>query len=513
MKQYQRQYQRQYNQQQLRGAAATAVRLRDWAELARIADTWAAIDPSCVEAWQQLSRAWFEQSCFAESITAFDQVIRLQPAHAGHRISAARLAMAAQDYELAKQHLRAAESMQPDSGEVLYALSRLHYLTGELELSEHYCLQTIKVRPEFPPAYVNLGMLREGKLDDDSLATVTRLFNDVRVHPEYRTMLGFTLGEALDKRDQTDAAFRAWTQANDINRAISEQEGFSYDREQQRIDQQLITEIFSSPITTDWLAERNPGRALPIFVLGMPRSGSTLLESILASHSEVSGAGELPGLQLIYEEIMQTARQHGSTVARRLISTRAGAWREQYLHALPGAESARWVVDKQPLNFRLIGLIRIMFPESPIIYSQRDAIETGFSIWRHKFSKSWPCAHRLADIGHFFLLHAERMECWHQQYGDLIQVVKHQDLVQDPETVIKNLLDHCGLEQQKPCFEPHKSKRAVATFSAVQVKKPISSKYLDRSSRYANNLIELDQALRDVPTQHSHINKQKWGIK
>lgn len=507
-----KQYQRQTNQQQLRGAAVTAVRLRNWAELARIADTWAAIDPSCVEAWQQLSRAWFEQSCFDKSITAFDQVIHLEPHNNAHRISAARLAMAAQNYTLARQHLLAAEAAQPESGEVHYALSRLYYLTGELELAEHHCLQTIKSRPDFPPAYVNLGMLREGELDDISVATVSRLFNDARVHPEYRTMLGFTLGEALDKRDQTQAAFDVWTQANEINRAISEQEGFVYRREQQQTDLQLLTEIFATPITSDWLAERHPNRALPIFVLGMPRSGSTLVESVLASHSDVSGAGELPGLQQIYEEIMHTARHSGTAAARRLISTRAGAWREQYLHALPGDDTVRWVVDKQPLNFRLIGLIRIMFPESPIIYTQRDAIETGFSIWRHKFSKHWPCAHRLSDIGHFLLQQAEIMEMWHQQFGNLIHVVKHQELVQQAETVIKHLLDHCGLNEQKACFEPHKSKRAVATFSAVQVKKPISSKYLDRSSRYANNLIELDQALRDVSIQHSHFNRQKWGI-
>ncbi|ALO46369.1 tetratricopeptide repeat-containing sulfotransferase family protein [Pseudohongiella spirulinae] len=508
-----KQYPRQFSQQQLRGAATTAARLRDWPELARIADNWAAIDPSCVEAWQHLSRAWFEQSCFAEAITAFNQVLQLEPDNHSHHISTARLAMAAQDYALARHHLSIAESAQPQSGEVCYALSRLHYLTGELELSEHYCLQTIKTRPDFPPAYVNLGMLREGNLEDDHVQTIIRLFNDTRVHPEYRTMLGFTLGDALDRREQTQAAFDAWQQANEVNRAISEQEGFKYQPEQQETELQLLKEIFATPITSDWLAERNPDRALPIFVLGMPRSGSTLVESVLASHSDVSGGGELPGLQIIYEEIMQTARQQGTAVARHLISTRAGAWREQYLHALPDGQSARWVVDKQPLNFRLIGLIRILFPESPVIYTQRDAVETGFSIWRHKFAKNWPCAHRLPDIGHFLALHAATMDMWQQQSEQLIHIVKHEDMVQQPETVIKNLLKHCSLQEQSDCFSPHKSKRAVATFSAVQVKKPISAKYLDRSSRYANNLVELNQALRDVPTQHSHFNKQKWGIK
>jgi tetratricopeptide (TPR) repeat protein len=481
------------NLQTLRLAVARASQLRDWPELLNIANSWIESESRSIEAWQALSRAHFEESRFSQALDAFEKVLQLEPENVTHKISIARLATAAGQYDCARGWLNDAESSDPDSGEVLYALSRLHYLTGELEQAENYCRRAIRAIPNLLPAYVTLGMLCEGQFDDEELAIIQQMARHPGIHPEYRTMLAFTIGDALDRRGEHEQAFAAWDHANNVNARISVQEGYVYDRQLQESEIALLHSIFDEPISVP--VNTKTSECKPIFVVGMPRSGTTLIESILASHSTVTGAGELPGMQDILEELMQFARKHGALKARKLLQTNAPLWRARYLAAMPAAGAAHWVVDKQPLNYRSIGLIRVLFPESPIIHTVRSPMDVGFSIYRHKFSKNWPCAHRLDDIGHYYGVYMRTMAMWQQRCGDAIHTVEHAALVKHPKTEIRKTLDFAGLNIEPACLEPQNTKRAIATFSAVQVRRPISSQYTGRASSYTKQLSPLRQAL------------------
>ncbi|MEX2335329.1 MAG: sulfotransferase [Pseudohongiella sp.] len=478
-------------------AAALAADIRDWLELLRIAQGWTQSHPDSYQAWQALSRAHFEASRFSDAITAYERVLALKPGDASMLIGAARLTIAAQQYEQARRYLDAAQNIAPGTAELLYTLCRLHHLTGELDVAEHYCRRAIAARPGFATAYVELGALCEGRLDDAEIEVVRQLFADPAVHPEYRVMLGFTLGSALDRRDECAQAFAAWDQGNEINRRISEQEGFVYQPALIESELALLPAIFSDldPGLNPGLESDDADHPRPIFVVGMPRSGTTLIESILASHSLVHGAGELPTLYDIHEELMAVARDQGVDAARDMVRHQAPDWRKRYLAALPVTAGKTHVVDKQPLNFRSIGLIRMLFPSSPIVYLQRDPMDVGFSIYRHKFSKDWPCAHRLADIGHYYAVHARIVAYWQQSYAESIHIVDYASLVNDPETRIRELITFTGLEFEPACLAPHKTRRAVATFSAVQVQNPVSTQYSNRAERYVNQLSALSHAL------------------
>jgi len=474
-------------------AAALAADIRDWLELLRVAHGWTRANPDAREAWQALSRAHFEESQFSEAITAYARVLELAPGDPATLIGAARLAIAAQHYEQARHYLDAAREIAPDSADLLYTLGRLHHLTGELDVAEQYCRRAIAARPGFATAYVELGTLCEGRLDDAEIQAVRQLFEDPAVHPEYRVMLGFALGDALDRRHEYAQAFAAWEKGNEINQGISGQEGIVYQPELIESEEALLPALFGDIDCEP--SYRVTGRPRTIFVVGMPRSGTTLIESILASHSDVHGAGELPTLYDIHEELMDVARRQGIEAAREMLCREADGWRERYLAALPPAAGKTSVVDKQPLNFRSIGLIRRLFPESPIIYMRRQPMDVGLSIYRHKFSKNWPCAHRLADIGHYYGIHARIVAYWQERHAASIHVVDYASLVRDPEAQVRELLAHLNLEFEKSCLSPHKTKRPVATFSAVQVQRPVSADYGSRAARYADRLVPLRDAL------------------
>jgi hypothetical protein len=124
-------------------------------------------------------------------------------------------------------------------------------------------------------------------------------------------------------------------------------------------------------------------------------------------------------------------------------------------------------------------------------------MDVGFSIFRHKFSKNWPCAHSLSDIGHYYAAHVQIFALWLQYYADAMHVVDHSSLVENPQCEIHRLLSFVGLDSESACFTPHKTKRPIATFSSVQVRQPLSSAYSNRSALYASALAPLYEALRE----------------
>ncbi|GGG53404.1 sulfotransferase [Pseudohongiella nitratireducens] len=486
------------NTEALSLACSLAAKLRNWSMMMQTAGAWTRSSPESVQAWQSLSHACFEQKQFVDAIAAFDVVISLDPENYRHRVSAARIATAAEQYDSARAHLAVATKISPESSDVLLASCRLNYLTGELEQAEEDCRKALKINPNLAPAYITLGQLRQGKLSTDEIGDLRRLLAVPRLHPEYKASLFFTLGDALDATRDVAGAFTAWQEANRVNLHISRQEGIRYNRARQEEETEIIRALFPDVKGNELAASpsKNCDKVQPIFVLGMPRSGTTLIESILASHSNVSGAGELPALPEIHDELIALARRIGAWEAREVISCKIDHWRERYLAALPDSGNGGWVVDKQPLNFRSIGLIRMLFPESPIIATQRDVLEVGLSIYRHDFSKNWPCAHRLEDIGHYMGVHHRIMQHWTQCNASNFLVVEHKKMITNPKKEISRLLDYSGLAEELACFEPHKTKRSISTFSAVQVRQPVSSAFSGRAQPYISYLEPLVTALQ-----------------
>jgi hypothetical protein len=237
----------------------------------------------------------------------------------------------------------------------------------------------------------------------------------------------------------------------------------------------------------------------PIFVLGMPRSGTTLTEQIIASHPDVYGAGELHYLLEISQRAVAGAAFPSNL--RQLDRELLTAWGQEYLSALKrhAPEAAR-ITDKMPQNFQMLGLIHLMLPNAKIIHVKRNPVDTCLSCFTMHFAaKSVKYSYDLTELAHFYVGYAELMEHWRNVLPEnAFLEVQYEDVIQDVEGQARRLIDYCGLEWDNACIAFHENKRVVRTASVAQVRKPVYKSSVERWRRYEKHLGPLLDALGDL---------------
>lgn len=252
------------------------------------------------------------------------------------------------------------------------------------------------------------------------------------------------------------------------------------------------------------IESKKPKSPKPIFILGMPRSGTTLCEQILSSHSKVFGGGELQSFVDI-SEIGQTTNIHAEQIIEykskleRMTPKILGQKRDEYVQKLSKISSDQeFVTDKLPHNFVLIGFIKILFPNAKIIYCKRDKHDNCFSLFAHKFvDKSHGYSYNQKVLAKYYQLHSKLMQHWLKLFQNEIYVLDHEKLINDQEKYSKALLDYCELHWEPACLEFYKTKRAVQTASNEQVREPINKKSVSAWKKYDKILEPLQRTLSE----------------
>ncbi|HSD75484.1 MAG TPA: sulfotransferase, partial [Steroidobacteraceae bacterium] len=237
---------------------------------------------------------------------------------------------------------------------------------------------------------------------------------------------------------------------------------------------------------------RDAARPRPIFIVGMPRSGTTLIEGVLGAHSRVFACGERPTMQQILRAwlAMDEAAQTPGTETLQ-------EWATAYCRDLPNLGGADQVTDKHPLNFEAVALITHLFPDAAIVNLQRDPVETCLSIYCQEFNKHWSFAHRLEDIGHYYGHYAHLTAHWERAFPGRLVTIQYEDFVENFERAGRVLVEACGLEWEPQCLQFQTTPRAIATFSTVQVRDPIRLGE-PRAERYAQHLAPLMAAFESA---------------
>jgi len=373
-----------------------------------------------------------------------------------------------------------AARLQP--GNPIVHLNRGNILSdlGRIDDAVESYRNSIRLKPDHARTYQLLAGIRKHTAYDTELEAMEALYNKPRISAEDQTNLAFGLGKAFEDLQQYDKAFEFFKQGNKSRRCMT-----PYSIAE---DVALFENLKST--FDDSFFERNQGLGCDddtaIFILGMPRSGTSLVEQILASHPQVHGAGELAELEAVCKGDVEA-------FPGGVAQLKPGAWKDladDYLQRLRDhAASVPRITDKMPQNFLYIGMIAIMLSNAKIIHCRRDPMDTCLSLFKSLFfSAGHQWCYDIEDLGRYYRLYEGLMEHWHRVLPGRIFDLRYEGLVADSEQQIRGLLDYCELPFDAACLSFHESKRSVQTLSFAQVRQPIYSSSVHAWKRYEKHL-------------------------
>ena len=457
------------NETVFRAEAEVLIRQGRWPALEVLANRWVVADSSDGQAWQTLSRATFEQGRFRAALDAFHRVLICSGRTAANLTTLGRIALHALEFDIAMAALAESESLAPHAPEMLATRGLLLTYLGHFAEAETYCRKCLEYSPEFVPAYTTLSRLTKGRFSDQEMNLLSRLAGQQHTHLDHRIAAAFALAHGYYARGDSDITFRAYEHAHALSMERNRREGRQYDPvgTAERFDR--LMKLF--PSENGEIAPLPANRPTPIFIVGMPRSGTTLIESVLAAHTRVFAGGERPQMQQLFSAYLGLA---DAGQLHRLESSLARKWREAYFADIRITGATDHFTDKHPLNFEAAGLIGRLFPDAIIIHVRRNPVETCFSIYRNEFSKFWTFADRLEDIGHYYGQYARLTNHWQRVLGRRFHTVQYEEFSGNFDTMAPALVGACGLDWEEQCRHFQSVGRAIPTFSAVQAREPVS---------------------------------------
>jgi tetratricopeptide (TPR) repeat protein len=436
------------------------------------------LEPKSAEAELLAGNALFDLGSLDEAAKSFARALDLKPDYTEAHIAAGKVLRQTGSIVEAEVSCRRALELAADSSEVLALLGEIEADRGRFDDAEQLFRRAIAISPERPEAWAGLARYRKMQPDAGWLAAAQRLLSKPMALGQ-EINLRYALGKYFDDVQDFDNAFSSYHLANELKKRSA----LKYDgaRLARRVDQ--IIALYDA----DWLrsarAQGNESHR-PVFIVGMPRSGTTLTEQILASHPQAFGCGELRFWHTACVDYEASALR-GAEV-RGAISAAA----EKYLSLLAGfsAEASR-VIDKMPANFMNLGLIHAALPHARILHMQRNPLDTGLSIFFQIFSNTHLYANDLEDIAHYFTQYSRLMAHWRSILpAGAILDVPYEALVADPEPWIRKIVQFVGLPWDAHCLEFHETERTVITASNWQVRQRISTSSAGRWRNYEKYL-------------------------
>jgi len=369
-------------------------------------------------------------------------------------------------------------------------------ILGQMDKSLPFYEKAIAINPLYGKAYYNIATAHKFSKGDKYCDLFENAENNLEQMPKADQMnVHFALGKYHEDLKNYKSGITHYLKGNKIK-----SDGLDYTVQPAEELMLGIQNIFNG---SDWALRKDVGSQsdVPIFVLGMPRSGTTLTEQILASHSEVFGAGELKlldkvagGMSVNKEGFFPTEKVDLEAFEKS-IKKRA----DMFVNELQAIDpKSKHVIDKMPQNFRYIGLVHVLMPRAKIIHCRRNPIDTCLSNFRILFGERMEYTYKLEDIGRYYLAYDRMMKHWAKVLPGRFLDFQYEDVVADIDTQARRLIDHCDLEWEDACLDFHKTKRNVHTASTTQVRQPIYNSSVGRYEKYGDSLKPLLDILAPI---------------
>lgn len=432
---------------------------------------------------------------------------RLKEAHAGARhllkiepenpqtwITIGAVSTRLMRQEEALEAYEQAARLKPEEVRLRMSIGHIHKTLGRRNESETAYKAALAMDPGMAEGYWSLADLKNYSFSDAEIAAMQHLVTgDKNERPEV-AQLYFALGKAFEQRHEYARAFAYYARGNALRRLDAPFDIEHFERRTARIRAFFDTAFFARH------AGSGDPSAAPIFIVGLPRSGSTLVEQILASHSRVEGTMELPNIITIthqFDDMVASRDGYPETVGTApvgLLSALGGRYLEETAPIRTGREH---FTDKLPNNWSHVGLIHAILPHATIIDARRHPMDACFSTFKQHFADGQTFSYDLQDLGRYYRSYLSLMDHWDTVLPGKVLHFQYEELVRDPETNIRRLLEHCRLPFEAACLSFHQTQRPVRTASAEQVRQPLYSSGVGYWRHFEKELQPLRDALGD----------------
>jgi tetratricopeptide (TPR) repeat protein len=452
-----------------------------------------AIDPKLPYAMVNLGNALREQGKLAEAETLCRQAIAVNPAIAEAHNALGTILLNVGAVAEAVASFREALRLAPNRADIHHNLGHAYRDLGQFDDAKREYSAALRLNPGDVKIHYSLSLIQRFRPEDQSTVEELEAAAARNNLPALeRRQLHFTLGKAYDDLGQYDRAFSHYHEANELARP-------DFDRQQfVRLVERMEAWFPKSRFAAGAGGDSGSPSQLPVFIVGMPRSGTTLVEQIIASHPQVYGCGELADTDVMANELWGD-RLSGPAVPSPpldLQPQRLAQLAEAYLQrrrAVCG--NALRITSKMPTNFFHLGLIALLFPKARVIHCRRDPLDTCLSCYFSDFKKSPPYHYRLEDVGFYYRLYLRLMDHWRAALPLAMLEVQYEELVGRCEELSRRMIDFCGLAWDDRCLRYYESRRPVQTSSVWQVRQPIYTTSINRWKHYVKHLEPLLRAL------------------
>ena len=447
-----------------------------------------AISPNMDPVWRGLARLHSERADYTAAEAAAKKAVTLAPDTANCWTMLGTVQAWGLRPEAAARSFRESLARKTHQPRVMLSLGHVLKTIGDRAGCERAYRRAVEMDPGMGEALWSLADLKNYVFDDAEIANMRSALTRRDIAPTERAAFHFALGKALEDQANYDGAFEHYAAGNAIKRAREKFSAANFSAKRRRIESQLGASFISAR------AAPGCGAVTPIFIVGLPRSGSTLIEQILASHSAVQGTMELPHILNYVRELNADDGYPESLTAMQ--PTDFAALGARYLRETrPYRGEAAWFVDKMPNNFAHLGLIQAMLPQAVFVDARRAPMACCFSIFKQNFARGQAFSYDLEVLGAYYNDYLALMRHWRRSLPGRVLRVLYEELVDDTEAQIRRLLQHCGLPFEAACLRFHQTERAVRTASAEQVRQPIYRQSLAGWRSFQRHLEPLRRAL------------------
>ena len=450
------------------------------------------LDPTYSLVWANLAQVFSVTGQLDKAKKSFKNILNMEPKNGLIWAEYGTVLTKLANYEEGRDAYLKALEFKPDSPRVHLSLGHVYKTMGEIDNSIDSYKNTILQNNLSGEAYWSLANLKTYSFSENEIIDMEKTLKGEMSDIE-RSQMHFALGKAYEVKKDFDKSFKNYYEGNKVKKGL-----IKYSSDDTTDNTKRILNFFNKE-NIQKLAKSSTGDRDPIFVLGMPRSGSTLVDQIISSHSKVDGTQELPNIIKIAAELNTNNQNNYPEVLKELDESKLSNLGKDYISETAWArDSAPFFIDKMPNNFIHIGLIKTILPNAKIIDTRRDPMDTCFSCFKQFFARGQLFTYSLEDLGNYYTDYIRAMNHWHNVYGKDIYTVHYDNVINETEETIRELIDYCELPFEKECLEFYNSSRPVKTPSAEQVRQPIYKSGLNYWKNYEKHLLPLKKIIDEI---------------